>query len=140
LLFLHQWIHTQASIEQGRSVSSSQGRCDHPVTELFAASQQFVFAPAKRCGRRVPKVFDVLPMPRSLSARRYLIEIKDTGGTVVVSAVARWNDKDKRRALAQIERLAPLPQVNVYTGPAPAPQSGYSRQRRSGTGRTDKET
>ena len=82
----------------------------------------------------------MLPMPRSLPARRYLIEIKDTEGTVVVSAVARWDDTDKRRALAQIERLAPLPQVNVYTGPALAPQSGYSRQRRHGTGRTDKET
>jgi hypothetical protein len=79
-------------------------------------------------------------MSRSLSARRYKIEIKDAEGTVVLSAVVRWDDKEKRRALAQIERLAPLPQVIVYTGPALAPQSGYSdRRRRPGTGRPDKE-
>jgi hypothetical protein len=83
----------------------------------------------------------MLPMSRTLAARRYTIEIKDAEGTVVVSAVAHWDDKDKRSALAQIERFAPLPQVNFYTGPALAPQSGYSRQRRPGTGwPPDKET
>ena len=69
-------------------------------------------------------------MARTLAARRYMIEIKDAEGRVVFSAVVCWDDKDKRRALAQIERLAPMPQVNVYTGRALAPQSGYSDQRR----------
>ena len=32
------------------------------------------------------------------------------------SAVALWDDKDKRGALAQIERLAQLPEVSFYTG------------------------
>jgi hypothetical protein len=55
-------------------------------------------------------------MSRTRATRLYVIEIKDSDGAVVFSAVARWGSKDKRRALAQIERLAPLPQVNVYTG------------------------
>jgi hypothetical protein len=79
-------------------------------------------------------------MSRTRAARRYTIEIKDVEGTVVLSVAVRWDDKDKRKALAQIERLAPLPQVNVYTGPDLVPQSGYSdRRRRPGTGRPDKE-
>jgi hypothetical protein len=68
-------------------------------------------------------------MPR---ARRYTIEIKDAEGSIVFSAVALWDDKDKRGALAQIERLARLPEVTFYTGPGPvpAPQSDKSDQRR----------
>ena len=63
-------------------------------------------------------------------ARRYVIKIKDAKGSIVFSAVALWNDKDKRAALAQIERLARLPEVSFYTGPALAPQSDKSEQRR----------
>jgi hypothetical protein len=79
-------------------------------------------------------------MPRNSAARRYTIEIKDTEGAVVFCAVVRWDDKDKRSALAQIERLARLPEVNFYTERALAPQSGYSdRRRRPGTGRPGQE-
>ena len=53
-----------------------------------------------------------------LRARRYTIEIKDAEGSIVFSAVALWDDKDKRSALAQIERLAQLPEVSFYTGRA----------------------
>ena len=55
-------------------------------------------------------------MSRTRAIRLYVIEIKNSDGAVVFSTVARWGSKDKRRAVAQIERLAPLPQVNVYTG------------------------
>ena len=61
-------------------------------------------------------------MPRTGAARRYSIEIKDAKGSIVFSAVACWDDKDKRLALAQIERLAQLPEVNFYTGPALEPE------------------
>ena len=69
-------------------------------------------------------------MPRTPAARRYSIEIKDTEGSVVFAATAFWDDKDKRNALAQIERLARLPEVNFYTGRALAPQSDKSEQQR----------
>jgi hypothetical protein len=79
-------------------------------------------------------------MPRTRAARRYSIEIKDTEGSVVFHAAACWDDKDKRIALAQITRLARLPEVNFYTEPALAPQSGNSKRRtRPGTGRLDRE-
>jgi len=68
-------------------------------------------------------------MPRTRAARRYSIEIKDTEGSVVFSAVACWDDRDKRIALAQITRLAQLPEVNFYTEPALAPQSGNRARR-----------
>ena len=60
-------------------------------------------------------------MPRTPAARRYAIEIKDAKGAVVFDAVVRWNDKNKRSAFAQIERLARLPAVSFYTGPTLAP-------------------
>jgi len=79
-------------------------------------------------------------MPRTRAARRYSIEIKDAEGSVVFHEVACWDDKDKRFALAQIERLARLPEVNFHTEPALAPQSGNSKRRpRPGTGRLDRE-
>jgi hypothetical protein len=79
-------------------------------------------------------------MPRTGAARRYSIEIKDAKGSMVFSAAACWDDKDKRLALAQIERLARLPEVNVYTGRALAPESDKSgKQRRPRTGRLDRD-
>jgi hypothetical protein len=58
----------------------------------------------------------------------------------VFCAVACWDDKDKRIALAQITRLARLHEVNFYTEPALAPQSGNSKRRpRPGTGRLGRE-
>ena len=79
-------------------------------------------------------------MPRTRAARRYSIEIKDAGGSIVFSALAFWDDKDKRLALAQIERLARLPEVSFYTGPVHEPESCNSkRQPKSGTGRIRRE-
>jgi hypothetical protein len=63
-------------------------------------------------------------MPRTRAARSYIIEIKDTEGRVVFCAVVHWDEKEKRSALAQIERLARLPEVNFDAGPALAPQVG----------------
>jgi hypothetical protein len=81
-----------------------------------------------------------LHMPRSRTERRYSIEIKDAKGSVVFSVVASWYYKDMRIALAQIERLAQLPEVNFYTKPVLAPQSGNSDRRpRPGTRRLDRE-
>ena len=69
-----------------------------------------------------------MPMPQT-RARRYAIEIKDVEGSVLFSAVACWDDKDKRIALAQITRLAQLPEVNFYVEPALEPQSDKSERR-----------
>ena len=70
-----------------------------------------------------------LHMPRTRTKRRYLIEMRNADGSVVFAAVACWDDKDKRLALAQIERLAQLPEVNFYTGPAHEPDSGTGKRR-----------
>jgi len=69
-----------------------------------------------------------MPMPRT-RARRYSIEIKDAEGSVAFRAVACWDGKDKRIALAQITRLAQLPEVNFYVEPALEPQSDKSERR-----------
>jgi hypothetical protein len=80
-----------------------------------------------------------LPMPWT-RARRYSIEIKDAGGSIVFSGLACWDDKDNRLALAQITNLAQLPAVNFYTGPARELDSGNSkRQPKPGTGRIRRE-
>jgi hypothetical protein len=79
-------------------------------------------------------------MPRTPAVQRYTIEIKDTEGAVVFCAAVRWDDKDKRAALAQIERLARLPEVNFYTGRALASEPDKSkRRRRPRTGRLDRD-
>ena len=79
-------------------------------------------------------------MPRTRAAHRYSIEIKDPGGTIVFTTLAFWDDKDKRLALAQIDRLARLPEVSFYTEPVHEPDSGKSRrQPKSGTGRVRRE-
>ena len=66
-------------------------------------------------------------MPRIPADRRYSIEIKDAEGSVVFRAVACWDNKDKRTALAQITRLAQLPEVNFYAEPAPYATSWQQR-------------
>jgi hypothetical protein len=53
-------------------------------------------------------------MPKS-RARRYSVEIKDAKGAVLFSTIAYWDDRDRRVALAQITRLAGLPEVNFHT-------------------------
>ena len=79
-------------------------------------------------------------MPRIPVARRYSIEIRDAEGSVVFRTLTRWDDKDKRIALAQITRLAPLPEVTFYAEPALAPKAGNKERRpRRGTGRLDPE-
>jgi hypothetical protein len=79
-------------------------------------------------------------MPKTRAIRRYSIEIEDAEGTVAFRAVACWDDNDKRIALAQITRLARLPEVNFYTEPALAPQSGNSNRRpKAGAGRLGRE-
>jgi hypothetical protein len=100
------------------------------VTQVFALApaKEIAVAPAQTCGRNAAKVVN-LRMPRTGAAQRYLIEIKDAKGSIVFSAVACWDDKDKRLALAQIERLAQLPEVNFDTGPAHEPESGTSKRR-----------
>jgi hypothetical protein len=70
-------------------------------------------------------------MPRARTERRYLIEIRDAKGSVVFTATASWEDKDKRSALAQIERLARLPEVNFHTGRSalqPQPEKATPRR------------
>jgi len=59
-------------------------------------------------------------------ARRYSIEIKDPEGSLLFSTVAYWNDQDRRVALAQITRLAGVPEVNFHTEPALEPRSSKS--------------
>ena len=79
-------------------------------------------------------------MPRTHADRRYSIEIKDAKGSVVFLAVTYWDDKDKRMALGQITRLAPLPEVNFYAEPALTPHVGKKERRsRRGKGRLDPE-
>ena len=58
-----------------------------------------MFAPANSCGRSVEKLIE-LHMPQTHAKRRYLIEIKDSEGSVMFCAIAIWDDKDKRLALA----------------------------------------
>jgi hypothetical protein len=65
-------------------------------------------------------------MPKS-RARRYSVEIKDAKGSVLFSTIAYWDDQDRRIALAQITRLAGLPEVNFHTEPALEPTSGKGR-------------
>ena len=87
-----------------------------------------MFATANSCGRSVEKLID-LHMPRTHAERRYLIEIKDSEGSIVFRAGTTWDDKDKRIALAQITRLARLPEVNFHTVPALVPHSGNNDRR-----------
>jgi hypothetical protein len=75
-------------------------------------------------------------MPKS-RARRYSVEIKDAKGAVLFSTIAYWDDRDRRVALAQITRLAGLPEVNFHTELALEPESG---KRRSATDRSRSKT
>jgi hypothetical protein len=65
-------------------------------------------------------------MPKSRT-HRYSIEIKDAKGAVLFSTIAYWDDQDRRVALAQITRLAGLPEVSFHTEPALEPASGKGR-------------
>jgi hypothetical protein len=84
-----------------------------------------LLAVAKTCGWNAPKLVD-LRMPKT-RARRYSIEVKDPKGSLLFSTLAYWDDKDRRIALAQITRLAGLPDVNFHSEPALEPQSSKSK-------------
>jgi hypothetical protein len=75
-------------------------------------------------------------MRKSL-ARRYLIEVRDAQGSVLFAGRAEWDEKDKRRALAEITRLANLPDVNFYAKPALEPQPAKRAPRRRPAGSAD---
>lgn len=72
-------------------------------------------------------------MPK-IRTRCYSIEIRDAQGSILFSTIADWDDKEKRSAVAQIMRLAALPEVNVYTKPAlePPPVKRDTRRRPGG--------
>ena len=47
--------------------------------------------------------------------RRYSIEIKDDKGKTVIFTAADWTDDERRAAVAQVMRLAGLPDTNRFT-------------------------
>ena len=51
--------------------------------------------------------------------RRYSIEIKDDTGKTVIFTAADWTDDERAAAVAQVMRLAGLPDDNCLTQPAP---------------------
>jgi hypothetical protein len=65
-------------------------------------------------------------MPK-VRARRYSVEIKAPDGSLLFSTVAYWDDKERRIALAQISRLAGLPDVNFHAEPALEPRPSKSK-------------
>ena len=54
--------------------------------------------------------------------RRYLIEVKDPQGKSVFLTAAYWDEHDKRIAIAQIMRLADIPEVNSWSEPPLEPE------------------
>ena len=50
--------------------------------------------------------------------RRYSIEIKDDTGKTVIFTAANWTDDERRVAVAQVMRLAGLPDTGCFTEPA----------------------
>ena len=50
--------------------------------------------------------------------RRYSIEIKDDQGKTVIFTAADWTDDERRQAIAQLMRLAGLPDTGCSTEPA----------------------
>ncbi len=51
--------------------------------------------------------------------RRYSIEIKDDKGKTVIFTAADWTDEEKLAAVAQVMRLAGLPDTGCFTEPPP---------------------
>ena len=66
-------------------------------------------------------VGNTMPKPHT---PRYSIEIKNAEGVCLFSAKAHWTESERRVALAQIIRLARLPEVNFYAEPALEPPPG----------------
>ena len=59
--------------------------------------------------------------------RRYSIEIKDDTGKAVIFTAADWTDDEKRVAVAQVMRLAGLPDDNCFTAPAAETKKGRGK-------------
>jgi hypothetical protein len=55
-------------------------------------------------------------MPKERT-RRYSIEIKDAAGKTVIFTAADWTDDERRVAVAQVMRLAGLPDSGCFTEP-----------------------
>jgi hypothetical protein len=56
--------------------------------------------------------------------RRYSIEIKDDKGATVIFTAADWTEDEKLAAVAQVMRLAGLPDTGCFTEPAKPKGSG----------------
>lgn len=56
-------------------------------------------------------------MPKQRT-RRYSIEIKDDKGNAVIFTAADWTDDERRVAVAQVLRLAGLPDTGCFTEPS----------------------
>jgi hypothetical protein len=79
-----------------------------------------------------------LPKPNT-RIRRYLIEVKDPLGKSVFLTAAYWDEQDKRVAIAQIMRLADIPEVNSWFEPQLEPEFGKTtRPLYRGQGRRDR--
>ena len=76
---------------------------------------------------------------RNTRIRRYLIEVKDPQGKSVFVTAAYWDEEDKRIAIAQIMRLADIPEVNSWSEPPVKPELGKTtRPSNRGQGRRDR--
>jgi hypothetical protein len=67
--------------------------------------------------------------------RRYSIEVRDADGVILFSGRAEWTETERRRAVAQIERVASLPEANVYAEPTLQPQPRARRRPARGSER-----
>ena len=76
---------------------------------------------------------------RNTRIRRYLIEVKDPQCKSVFVTAAYWDEEDKRIAIAQIMRLADIPEVNSWSEPPLEPEFGKTtRPSNRGRGRQDR--
>jgi hypothetical protein len=76
---------------------------------------------------------------RNTRIRRYLIEVKEPQGKSVFLTAAYWDEEDKRIAIAQIMRLADIPEVNSWSEPPLEPEFGKTtRSLNRGQGRRNR--
>jgi|HubBroStandDraft_4_1064222.scaffolds.fasta_scaffold152640_1 hypothetical protein len=65
-----------------------------------------------------------MPTPKT---RRYSIEIKDPDNKPVLFTAVDWTDEERRTAVAQILKLAGLPDDNCFTAPAAETKKGRGK-------------